>query len=111
MIIVGNPDVIEDGHLRPKAYVLESPGNSGSRNLMGKESHEVLPFDLYLPMGGTVNAADEIEDGCLSGAVRPDKAKEFSSFQGEVEIRDSLEPAEKVGQPAYLKKRHEPPAW
>src|SRR3972149_1078531 len=62
-------------------------------------------------MRGPVDPADQVEDRSLPGSVGSDQSRQFPSLESKVEIGNGLEPSEKVGEPADLKKRHGFPPW
>ena len=97
MVVVGDPNVVEDCHFRPETDVLKCPGNPHGCHLMRIASCQVSPLNPHFPVSRVVDSADQIEDRGFAGSVGADQAHQLSSLKGEVKIRNGLQPSKKMG--------------
>jgi hypothetical protein len=72
---------------------------------MGGQLREVPPVKKDLPGGGPEHRTDQVEECCLSGAVRADQAADLSGFDLEAHILDGGQAAEALGDADNVEKR------
>ena len=58
--------------------------------LVAVELADVLAVDEHLPAGGLVQAADQLQQGGLARAGRPDQGGKFAAFDGQVDAAQGL---------------------
>jgi hypothetical protein len=71
-------DVLLHCHVEEEAQGLERAGDPEAGDLVRLESDDALPFEDDVADVGPVDAGDEVEEGGLAGAVRPDDADDLA---------------------------------
>ena len=87
-------DVLERGHLREEADVLERAADPELRDRVRRLRRHVVPVEDDLAGGRLVHAREHVEERRLARAVRADQAHDRPVGDREVQIVDGDEPAE-----------------
>ena len=77
-----------------KADVLEGACDAGFVHLYGVHAGGVLAIEEDRAGGGLIDLGEQVEDGSLSGAVRPDETGDLRASHREVEVVHRFESAE-----------------
>ena len=93
------------GERRPQARVLERAAEAGSRPAAGAPPAHVDPVELDAAAVRGLEAADEVEDRRLAGAVRADEPEDLALVQRQVDVAHRGDAAEPLAQSAYLQRR------
>ena len=72
--VLADHHVLEDGHGGEEADVLEGPCHAQLQDLVGTESHDVLPVEDDRALVRRLHPRDQVEKGCLPGPIGPDDA-------------------------------------
>ena len=99
------PEVVGDGELVEYAFDLQRALDAKPADLMGLEAGNVLAIEKYAPAADGQQSRNEIEEGRLAGAVRPDDRVQLPSRQRQAEIVDRDEAAESLRQMLGAKDR------
>ena len=102
--------VLGHRHVIEEALVLERAGDAEAGNDVGGEAGDLpAPVIEPNPAGGRrIDAADEVEDRRLAGAVGPDETDDLALVDSQGEIVHGPEAAEVLRQAFSLEKRHPP---
>ena len=87
----GQADVLHERQLREEVVSLEDesdPAPPDERQGVVTEGREVDPFEEDAARGGTRDAAEEVEEGALSGSRRAGDGDELPSLHGQVDAAD-----------------------
>src|SRR5205823_8796555 len=90
---------------RPEARVLERPAETGGGAAIGGPTSHVVAEDVDLSAVERLEAADEVEDGRLAGAVGPDEPQDLALVDGEVDAVHRGDAAVALGQAIRLEHR------
>ena len=86
-------DVIQNGHIRKQADILEGSGNAQLVDLVYRHSLDVDAVDQHGAAGGLIDAGEQIENGGLARAVGADQAGDLGGADGNVEAVHSRQAA------------------
>ena len=75
--------VLERSHLAEEPDVLERAGDAESGDLVPLEPGEGLAVESHLAVRRLEHAGDDVEDGRLAGAVRPDEPEDLAAVDVE----------------------------
>jgi hypothetical protein len=92
--LAADPHVVTHRQVAKQAAGLKRPGQSRGRNLEGPQSDERSSPQAHRPAGRPVDAGEQIEDGGLARAIRPDETLEIAALQGQAEMLYGLQAAE-----------------
>src|SRR6516162_9285576 len=92
--------IVEDGELEAQPRALEGPGDARSVDLLGCGPGERGAVEDDLPPGGGKETSEDVEEGRLPGAVRPDEPQQLAAPELEVQPGERHDPAELPGQAA-----------
>ncbi len=132
--VLADHDVLDRGHVREEADVLEGPGDPqrghrvwperqrhrsaahGAPDAVyhgvitchqrgiaaGKAAHGIdsLPVEIDLARARLVESRNHVEDRRLASAIRADHGKDLALFDAQIDLVDSNQPTEPLGQPA-----------
>ena len=87
-------DVVEDRHRRVEGKVLERARDPATGDAVGGDTQQVLVLEPHCPPRGVVDAADDVEQRGLPGAVRPDQPANLAAVDREGEVVESDDPSE-----------------
>ena len=104
-VVLGDADVVEHRHVGPQADVLEGARHAQGGDPVRFEAGGRSPADADGAGAWLVEAADQVEDGGLAGAVGADQPDHFTLIEAHVEIGYCAQPAELMGQPGDLENR------
>src|SRR6185437_12244540 len=93
----GNADVLEHGEFGENLGNLESPGHPERDALMRRQSGDVAAVEADGAGGRREKSADQVEEGGLAGAVRPDDRAQFALRHIERNLAHRDEIAEALG--------------
>ena len=86
--------------------VLKGPGNAPTGYLVRWNARDVDALEEQPSAGHVVDTADQVEDGCLAGAVRPDDCEDFPFRHIERNAVDRLDAAKPDREVARLEDGH-----
>ncbi len=86
--VLADHDVLEDGHGGEEADVLEGPGHTQLQDLVGSESHDVLPVEDDRALVRRLHPGDQVEEGCLPCPVGPDDADHLALVDVQLQAVD-----------------------
>ena len=100
--------VVPHRHAAERPELLERPADAPAIDLVRPQPAQDLARQADLAALGAVKARDDVEQGRLPGAVRPDHADDLTRghVEGDREIRDQA--AETLGDGADLQQRERP---
>src|SRR5512135_657445 len=104
--VAADHDVLEDRHLREEPDVLECPHHAPVGDLAGRQAVDLRPPENDLAGIGGKESGDQVEDGRLPCAVRPDQRLDRSRGDVEGKVVDGQEAAEPLADPPDRKQRH-----
>ena len=91
-------DVVDEGHLVEQAGDLERAGHAQVDDLLRAEPGDVAVAEVDRARRGRQEAGEQVEQGGLAGAVRPDQGVHAALGDVEVDPLDGGEAAELLGQ-------------
>src|SRR5207253_1758393 len=89
-------------HVGEQVNGLEGSGDPQLGDLVRLEPHQVVSVERGLAAVRLVQASDQVEQGGLPGAVRPDDADDLAGLDGDVELADGRQPTEGLGEAVDL---------
>ena len=95
--VLGDADIVEHRHVVPQPNVLKGAGNPQSRDLVRLEAGSRFAADTNLPLAWLVEAADQVEDRGLAGAIGSDQSDQFAVIEGDAEVADRRQATETLG--------------
>src|SRR5439155_20492831 len=98
-------DVVEARHRVEHAHQLKRPRDAESRYLVGGEGADRLALEADLAAVAPQRARDQVQGGRLARSVGPDKAEDFAGGDGEADIVDRHQPAERLADIVELEER------
>src|SRR5215207_4938024 len=90
----GNEDVLERSHVVEKADVLKGTGHAERRDFVRRQTDSRPTVEVDAAGGRLVDAGEDVEEGRLAGAVRPDQADDLSARDNEVDVVDGDQSSE-----------------
>src|SRR5207302_9439647 len=84
---------------------LECAGHAPAGPGVGLEARDVPPLEEDLALGRLLEAAEDVEDGGLAGAVRPDQPGYGRGLDRQADLVDGDDPAEPDADPVSLQRR------
>ena len=102
--VEADADVLTDTEVRHESEVLVHEGQAlsvQSTGVDGRSEMSAVDEDLA-PRVGAVDAADELDQGRLAGAVLSDQGVDLAAFEREVGVVEHRDARERLGQPAHL---------
>jgi hypothetical protein len=104
MKMAGYGDIFEDGKVKKECRTLESAGQTHSGYPAGGQTVYTLALHIeYLSCGGSVHAADNIEEGGLPRTIRANYSSYFAFLDGEINIVQRCKTAEVPAQSLHFK--------
>ena len=97
MHMIGNLHIINDGQLRKKADVLESPGHPQLRDLIGFLAIDADPIKGDIPFCRDVDPCNKVKGRCLAGPVWSDETDEFVFIDMHGKVRNGTQSAKNDG--------------
>jgi hypothetical protein len=97
--VLRHPQILPDAELAEQPDVLKCAGNPARHPHMRGKGGDVLVAQQDLAGRDRKQAADEIDDRRLAGAVRPDQAEHLALRNPEIEAVDGADAAEMFTQP------------
>src|SRR5262249_24836379 len=94
--VAADQDVLQDGHPREQADVLEGAGDARAGH-PGRPGRQQLAAEADFALGGDVETGQAVEDSGLPGAVGTDEADDLAGADGQVDAVDRGEAAEAHG--------------
>ena len=101
----GHFHVLEHGHAAERLYDLERSGETAPADLMGATAVDAVSLQTDLTRRRCHRARDAIEQGGLAGAVRPDDREDLSRVDGEADVTERLQAAERLAHVAQFQQR------
>src|SRR5205085_11100382 len=98
--------VLEHGRVLEQLDVLERARDSAPRDLVRRHARDVLVAEDEPPAVRIVDPRDQVEDGRLARAVRPDDREDLPLLDGEGDAVDGADAAEVDDEPVRRKERH-----
>src|SRR5439155_20564621 len=92
-----DPHVVKDRQGRKEPDILEGSRDALLGDLIRLSSHNGASSKTDLAFGGPIHAGDEVEDGGLAGAIRPDETDQFALAHLQVQRGNRGETAEPDG--------------
>src|SRR6266540_77787 len=92
--VPGNEDVLERSHVVEEADVLKGPRHAERRDFVRRQTGDRPAVEVDAARGRLVHAGEDVEEGRLAGAVRPDEADDLSARDDEVDVVDGDQPSE-----------------
>ena len=86
--------VLEHAHVRERLGDLVGAAQAQAADVLPRRVRDVLALELDPARVGPIHAGDEVEEGRLAGAVRPDDAQRFAFAQLHAQVVDDLHAAE-----------------
>jgi hypothetical protein len=71
-------NIFQDTHMAEKLDILKCARDSPLCDLMRLQGDDVLTFQQNVPAIGFIQRINDIKNGGLAGAIRPDQRKNFS---------------------------------
>src|SRR4051794_21566162 len=93
-------DVVHDAEIAEDAAKLKRARDAMARQFLRRMTRDGLPVETDFAGIGPVEPGDQIEQGCLAGAVRADDADQIAFGEVEVDAVDGGESAKTPGQSA-----------
>ena len=90
--------VLEDAHVGERLGDLERAPNAVTAPILPRQMRDVAALEDDSTVVGPIDAADQVEQGRLAGAVRPDDAQRFAVVQLHAQVVDDLHAAERLAQ-------------
>jgi hypothetical protein len=87
-------DVLADRHAPQDLGALERPREAAGVDAVGGEPVDALPAQPHFAGVGAQRARDDVEQGRLAGAVRPDQRQHFAGAHVERHVVECPQPAE-----------------
>src|SRR6516164_8428242 len=100
-----NEYVLHYRHIGEKTQILECARDAALDDQMWREAGHVLACEFHSPSIGKREPGDQIEEGRLPRAVRPDDADDRARLDVEVDASDRLDAAEGLLQASDLEER------
>src|SRR6058998_802112 len=100
--VVGNDDVLQGAHLLEDRRLLERADHPLAGHQVGGETRDVLALEDHAAGRPREERGDQLEEGALAGAVRPDDAEHLALVRLERHVVDRHEAAEPLRQVAHL---------
>ncbi len=76
---------------------LESPQHALGEQLVRRQAGDILAIEDHAAGGRAVKPGNNIEKGCLAGAIRADQSGDRSGLDGQRHIVDGLDSPEILG--------------
>ena len=86
--------VLHQRHVGEEPQILEGAGDAALDDHVGRETGHILAGEPHLAAIGLDEAGDQVEEGGLAGAVRPDNADDRARHDVEVDPSHRLNAAE-----------------
>jgi hypothetical protein len=99
-------EVLQQGRMLEQLDVLEGAGDAESGDAVRRHVGDVGAVEGELAAGRLVDAAHQIEDGGLAGAVGTDDGEDLALVDGEAHAVDGLDAAEVDGEPVRDEEAH-----
>ncbi len=100
-------DVVEDAEPLKRSQLLEGAGHSAPAHDVGRQAGESGPVQPHLALVRMVEARDDLEQGRLAGAVRPDDAHQLARLNVERDPAIGDDAAEALGDAGDRQEAHE----
>src|SRR3972149_10862169 len=91
------PDVLQCGQMGEGAEGREGAGNAEGVRVVGPAPANFSAVEGEMSGGGPVQAGHQVEEGRLARTVGPDEAPDLALPDGEIDLVDSDEAAEPLG--------------
>ena len=91
----GHHGIFQGRHFGKQADVLKGPGNSQGEDLVGALAQQAFSVQDHIACRCLINPCDNVEYGCLAGAVGTDQAHNFAGLQREIDFGEGLETAKR----------------
>src|SRR6185369_1745872 len=102
---IGDAHVVEHAQLLEQADGLKRARYAEPDDLVRRHSHQIDAAKAYDAFARPVDAADQVEQRGLAGAVRTDHAQKLSRLDRKVEVRHRAQSAESMREIADLEQR------
>src|SRR5262249_13940597 len=99
-------DILEHRKVAERFDDLEGASDAFFDNGIRPQSDQALAFKQNLTFSRRNEAGDQVEDGCLARAVRPDQPQDFAVSELEGQIGNGAQTAEILSQAGYFEQRH-----
>src|SRR5216117_2081533 len=104
--VVGDDDVLQGAHLLEDRRLLERADHPLAGHQVGGETCDVLALEDHAAGRPREERGDQLEEGALAGAVRPDDAEHLALVRLERHVVDRHEAAEPLRQVSDLHDDH-----
>ena len=104
MELLSRLDIGQDAHRAEETDVLEGAGHAQANDLVRRVPGDILAREANCALGGVEVPTQQIEDGGLASAVRPDNPKDLACPQSQLIIVHSRKTAKDLLEANDLKK-------
>ena len=94
--------ILQDGHVIKKLDLLESSGQTDPVNRVGRTFGNIVTVEFDCSLAKRIYAGNEVKQRGFPGAVRPNKAADYTRLYGQTDFIDSDQTTESLCNIIYL---------
>src|SRR5262249_40681493 len=98
MRVAADEEVLQDARMLEELDVLKGAGDAAAGDLVRRRAGDVLVLEDDAPRRALVDAAHQVEDRALAGAVGADDGEDLALLHLEADAVDRLDAAEMDGE-------------